>query len=185
MPQTSTAATLATAGGAQFTAGNAGQIADEDEAQVSTRVNQNATAIDFGVAVAIDVSSVDQGCKPWDSDSAKFAGISVRRPIMPASSDGFTVNYPQYETVPLLRDGTIYVQSAEAVRAGDQVLIITAGGSGSGNATAGALGGSKGGVAGTGRIALPGMDGIWLDTTAAGGIGRVRIKSNAGVRTTT
>jgi hypothetical protein len=178
----STYASLASAGGAQFTPGNAGQIADQDEAQVATHINQSSTAIDFGVAVARD-TTVDNGCKPWSGDSDYFLGVSVRNPIAPAATDGYTVSFPQYATVPVLKDGVIYVQAAEAVRAGDQVLIITAGGSG--NGTAGAFGGSKGGVAGSGRVAIPGMNGIWVDTVASGGIGRIRIKSTGTARTTT
>jgi hypothetical protein len=175
-------ATLATAGGRQFAAGNPGQIADQEEAQIATHINQNSAAIDFGVAVARD-TTVDAGCKPWSGDSDYFLGVSVRNPHAPAASDGYTVNFAQYSEVPVLKDGVIFVQAAEAVRAGDQVLIITAGGAG--NGTAGAFGGSKGGVAGSGRVAIPGMNGIWIDTVASGGIGRIRIKTTGTARTTT
>lgn len=184
MPQTSTAATLATAGGTQFTAGNAGQIANQEPHQKHTRVNQSATAIDFGVAVGRS-TTVAGGCQPWATDADYFVGISIRNPHAPAASDGFTVNFPQYSLVPLLTDGDIFVQAAEAVREGDQVLIITAGGTGSGNATPGAFGGSEGGVAGSGRIVIPGMNAIWLDTVVAGGIGRIRIKTTGTARNTT
>lgn len=177
--------TLSTAGGDQFDMGNPGQVADAEKTPIRSLVNMNATAIDFGVAVAVDVSTVDNGCRPWAADADKFAGISVRTgPFGTASTDGLnTVNYPTTSSVPLLRDGVIFVQAAEAVRADDQALILLAGGAG--NGTAGAIGGSKGGLAGTGRVAFPGMDAVWLDATASGAIGRIQVKSNAGVRTTT
>jgi hypothetical protein len=172
---------LLTYGGNEFTAGYPGQIADQEEAITDSRTNEGATAIDFGVAVVLGTVG-DRTCKVMSSDSDKILGISVRRPIHPASSDGNnTVNYAQYKSVEILRAGVIWVLAAEAVREGDQVLALTAGGSG--NTSAGSFGGSKGGVAGSGRIDVP--NAVWEDTTASGAVGRIRIMSPISARRTT
>lgn len=171
--------TLATAGGRRFAAGYPGQIASNLPAQIVSRTNSNATAIEFGVVVAKDPAS-PFGVKPWSGDTDLIAGVVVRDVLMPASTAG-VVNYAQYSSLPILEDGEIFVQVAEAVREGDQALIITAGGTG--NTTAGALGGSKGGVAGSGRVDFPGA--VFLEDIASGAVGRLRVKSTGGRRTTT
>ncbi len=173
--------TLATAGGRRFAKGYPGQVADLEPAQIQTGSNTSATAIVMGVAIAVD-PAVDNGYKPWAADADQFGGISVRNPVQVADSSG-NINVPQYDSLGALTDGVIFVQACEAVRKDDQALIITAGGSG--NSVAGAIGGSKGGVAGSGRIAFPGMNAKWMDDTASGAVGRVRVKTTGGVRTTT
>jgi hypothetical protein len=169
--------TLATAGGRTFAAGYAGQIADGEPVQQDSFVLSSAT-LDFGI-VAVRDTSKERTCKAMSADGDEILGIVVRDPIVqPASSDGLnTITYKQYDEVGILRDCVIFVKAAEDVRAGDQALALTAGGAG--NNQAGAIGGSKGGAAGSGRIDIPYA--IWEDTTASGSIGRVRIKT-VGVR---
>ncbi len=171
--------TLATAGGRRFTAGYPGQQASNLPSQVVSRTNSSATAIEFGVVVAKDAAS-PFGVKPWAADTDLIAGVVVRDVLMPASTAG-VVNYAQYASVPIMEDGEIFVQVAEAVRKDDQAIIITAGGTG--NTVAGALGGSKGGVAGSGRVDFPGA--TYLEDIAQGAVGRLRVKSTGGRRTTT
>lgn len=178
MPQ----ATLLTTGGDLLIAGIPGQIADLESAQVRTRQNSQTGTIDFGVAVFWDTGDADGSCRPQNGASDFCVGISVREPLMVASTDGnTTVNYAKNANVPILEDGVIFVQAAEAVRAQDEVMALLSGGGG--NSSAGALGSIAGGAASSSRLLVPGA--VWLDTTASGGIGRVRIKTVGNVRTTT
>jgi len=174
------ATVLETVGGAQFVAGYAGQIADGEVTQIDSFVNSGSTALDFGIVVVRDTN--DRTCKVMAADTDQILGITVRHADKAADSSG-NVKYAQYDSVPIMREGVVFVKAAEAVRRGDQVLVITAGGAG--NTAAGALGGSKGGVAGSGRVAIPGMNAVWEDTVASGGIGRVRILTTGTARTTT
>ncbi len=176
---------LSTAGTDLLAAGYAGLIADSEEAQVDSFTNTGSTAIDFGVAVVRD-TTVDRGCKNIAADTDQVLGVSVRNPLFPASTDGVnTVKYAQYASVPVLRDGVIFVINGDSVttRRGDQALILTAGGAG--NASVGAIGGSAGGVAGSGRVAFPGMNAVWEDAVASAAVGRIRVKTTGTVRTTT
>lgn len=169
---------LETVGGANFSPAFQGMIADGEPVQIDSFVNTSATSIDFGILVVRDTA--DRSCKVMAADTDQQLGISVRHADMVTDSSG-NVMFLRYASVPVLRDGVIWVKAAEAVRRGDQVLAITAGGAG--NANAGALGGSQGGVAGSGRVDVPGA--VWEDTTASGSLGRIRIKSVGTRRTTT
>lgn len=175
-------ATLATTGGALLTAGIPGQIADLESAQVITRINKASTAIDFGVAAVWDTADADDTCRVQNSSADFVLGITVRQPLFAASADGLTtVNYAQYKAVPILIDGVVFAQCAEATRAQDEVISITGGGAG--NTAAGALGAIVGGATSSTRLLVPGA--MWLDTLTSGAVGRVRIKTVGNVRTTT
>lgn len=177
MPQ----ATLTTCGGDLLTLGKPGQRADLENSTTVTRQNTLATVIDFGVAVFWDTGDVDGGCRVQTGANDFFLGLSVAEPLMAASTDGLdTVNYAQYANVPVMIDGALYVQTAEAVRAQDEVMGLLTGGAG--NSSPGALGGLLGGAASSSRLILPGC--VWLTTTVSGGIGKVRIKTVGAVRTT-
>ena len=171
---------LTSVGGDTLDIGFEGQVIDQEPSQIATFTNSGSTALDFGILAVRDTN--DGTCKVMAADTDLQLGIVVRNPLKPASTDGNnTVNYKQYDSVPVLFDGVIVVRAAEAVRGGDQVLAITAGGSG--NSNAGAFGGSKGGVAGSGRVDVPGA--VWMDTVASGALGRIRIKQVGTRRTTT
>jgi hypothetical protein len=175
-------ATLTTVGSDVLTAGMPGQIADLESAQVITRQNGQAAAIDFGVAAVWDTGDADNTCRVQNSSSDFILGITVREPLFAATADGLTtVNYAQFKAVPILTDGRIFIQAAEAVRAQDEVISITGGGAG--NSAAGALGSIKGGATSATRLLVPGA--VWLTTTASGDIGEVQIKTVGNVRTTT
>lgn len=169
-----------TAGGDQFPAGIAGMLADNEPAQIDSFINSGSSDLDFGILAVRDTS--DRTCKVMAADADLQLGITVRNLTQrPSNLTTPSTVYKQYDTVPVLRDGVIWVQAAEAVRRGDQVLAITAGGSG--NANLGSFGGSKGGAAAGGRVDVPGA--VWEDTTASGAVGRIRIKSAGTRRTTT
>lgn len=157
---------LSSYGGRLRDLGYAGQIVDQNPSVVDTKTNDQATAIDFGNAVAR--SAADNTCKAPTADGDKIIGISVRHAIRPASSDGNnTVNYAQKDAVPVLREGFIYVLAYENTTRGDGVISVTA--------QNGKLGSVTGGAAGAGRVAVPGA--TWETTTTAGQIGIVRINN--------
>jgi hypothetical protein len=173
---------LTTCGGDTFTAGVPGQIADLESAQIITRINGQSGAIDFGVAAGWNTGDADGSCRAITTASF-LLGITAREPLFAASADGLTtVNYTQYKSVPILIDGEIFVQAAEATLAQDEVIAITDG-SGTGNTATGALGAIHSGALSSVRLLVPGA--VWLDTVASGAIGRVRIKTVGNVRTTT
>ena len=152
--------TLSTYGGRTLEIGYAGQLSDQTENVIESHTNAGTDAIDFGVAVAV---AGDRQCKKVSADADRIAGISVRQPSMPALTSDNVVAFAAGYDVPVLRWGKCFAVAAEAVREGDQVLSLTASG--------GALGGTNGGVAGTGRVVVPGA--IWRTTTASGAVGEI------------
>ena len=114
---------LSTYGGLLRAVGYAGELVDQQTATLDSKVNDVATAIDFGVAVAR--SAADNTCKLPTAVTHKVIGVSVRHAIRPAAADG-TVNYAQYDAVPILRKGTVYAVAAENVTRGDTAVALTA-----------------------------------------------------------
>lgn len=155
---------LNTYGGRLHDAGIAGQPADFNPSTIESRTNLNATSINFGVAVCR--GTTDDSCKPQLLDADKILGISVRSPIQPADATGEIV-YKQNESVPVMREGNIWALAFEATNRGDGVIAVTA--------QTGKLGSVTGGVAGVGRVAVPGA--TWETTTAAGAVGLIRINT--------
>ncbi len=153
---------LSTYGGRLRDLGYAGQIVDTNPVTIEALINDQATAIDFGVAVAR--SAADNTCKAPAADGDKIVGISVRHAIRPADSSN-NVTYAQKDAVPVLRDGFVYATAYENATRGDGVISVTA--------QNGKLGSTTGGAAGAGRVAVPGA--TWETTTTAGSIGIVRI----------
>lgn len=153
---------LSSYGGRLRDLGYAGEIADMNDPHTMTRINDQALAIDFGVAVAR--SAADDTCKAPTADADKIIGISVRHVVRPADSSN-NVTYAQRDAVPVLKNGNIYVLAYENSTRGDGVISVTA--------QNGKLGSTTGGAAGAGRVAVPGA--VWETTTTAGQIGIVRI----------
>jgi hypothetical protein len=116
---------LSTYGGRLRDLGYAGELVDQNYGRIISKTNEGATAIDFGVAVAR--GAADATCKAPAADTDEIIGIAVRHAIRPASGDGNnTVNYAQYDTVPVLEEGYIYAVPSENVTRGDKVVNITA-----------------------------------------------------------
>jgi len=177
-------ATLSTTGGALLSAGIAGQVADLETAQIISRINLSATAIDFGVAVFWAIGDDPEQCRPQHASTDLFTGISVRLPTMTSSSDAdtlSTVNFAQYKSVPICIDGTVFALAAETVKARQQCYGLQSGGAG--NGSAGALGSIEGGATSATRLALTGTG--WVDNVTTGTVGRMRIKYVGDVTTST
>lgn len=116
---------LSSYGGRLRDLGYAGQIVNTNPSVIDSKINESATAIDFGVAVAR--GAADNTCKPPAAVSDKIMGISARHAIRPASADGNnTVTYAQRDAVPILRDGYVYVVAAENASRGDTAVALTA-----------------------------------------------------------
>lgn len=164
-----TKATLLTYGGMLHDIGYAGDIVDFQPTELDSKINESATAIDFGVPVSR--GAADNTCKPFATIADKVIGVSVRHAIRPPIDLAGNVKYAQYDSVPLLRqNGFIYAVAVENATRDDVAIALTA--------TAN-FGSTTGGAAGAGRLALDGTSGnikaIWETTTAAGSIGIIRV----------
>lgn len=142
-------------------------------------LNESATAIEYGAPVARGSATTQAGdmfeyCKPVAADADEIIGVTVRDPS-DVSAASNSSNYPRYAAVPVKKAGRVAVRAAEAVRAGDEVLVLTA--------TPGTFASSKGGVAGSGRVAMKGWK--WVTTTAAAAIGIIEGFDTHTGRTTT
>ncbi len=153
---------ITTYGGLLPVAGYAGQIVDGNPTTVESKQNDQATSIDFGVAVAR--SAADNTCKAPTLDADKIIGISARLATKVADSSG-NVLYLQNDMVPIVKEGYVYVVAYENVVRGDGAISVTA--------QNGKISGTTAGAAGAGRVAIPAA--TWETTTAAGSVGIVRI----------
>lgn len=116
---------LSTYGGRLRDVGYAGEIVDQNYARITNKVNEGAAALGFGVAVAR--GAADNTCKKPAADGDEIIGISARHAIRPATSDGNnTVQYNQYDAVPVIEEGLVYAIAGENVSRGDKVVNITA-----------------------------------------------------------
>ncbi len=177
-------ASLNSAGGPLLALGYPGQIADDQECSIMSRINESTTGgtstatpgmMDFGIAVG---KGTNPGCCKFLATSELPIGITVRNPVM--SPDGLNnVGYAPTMAVGIMYLGDIFVQAYETVTDGDEVLALTAHG--------GQLGGITGGAASSTRLVVPGAN--WVaelgqTTIAAGTIGRVRLTGTSNPRTT-
>jgi hypothetical protein len=140
---------LLTYGGLLHDPGYAGQAVDMNFDKWYNLINSQATAIQFGYAVARDVA--DGTCKAPSADSDVIIGISGRWAIKASPGYGQTsanvVQFAQYDQVPVMRDGMIYAVPVENVQRGDRVVSLTA--------QNGALGGESGNVGGSDATLAP------------------------------
>lgn len=165
------AITLATYGGLTQAVGFPGQLAEAGPHTIRSFINESATAIDFGRAVCRGTATAAGAtdlCKPVGVDGDIIIGISIRDAALLTANSSGEVTYAQRMAVPVMESGVVFVTAAEAVAEGTGALSLTAG--------VGTIGGVSNGAAGAGRVVIPGA--IWLDTTASGAIGRVRIKNS-------
>lgn len=177
-------ATLNSAGGPVLELGYPGQIADDQECSIMSRINESTTGgtslatpgmMDFGIAVG---RGTNPGCCKFLAASELPIGITVRNPVM--SPDGLNqMGYAPTTAVGIMYLGDIFCTAYETVTDGDEVLALTAQG--------GKLGGITGGAASSTRLVVPGAQ--WVaeigqTTIAAGKIGRVRLTGTSNPRTT-
>jgi hypothetical protein len=167
--------TLLTVGGVMLAPGYVGGIAESyPSGGVVSAINEGTPVIDFGQVVVRGVAvgaGLTQNCKLQTADADLILGVAVRNAgNLTASTDGLnTVNYPQYQAVPVAKRCTIWAVPVENVVAGADALVITAAG-----ATTSKIGSTTGGAAGAGRIAFPGLA-KWETTTLSGALGKLRL----------
>lgn len=133
----------------------AGQDMTPDRPRLSF-INEAATALDAGIPVArgTAVTSSPGGpemCKVVAADGDELLGVTLRNVSKDADANQ-APKYERWEDVLVAAEGTVAVIAAEAVRGGDEVIVIVAGA----GAAATAFGSSKGGAIGSGRVALTG-----------------------------
>ncbi len=153
---------LTTYGGLLRDLGYAGDRANLNPMSTIQLINENALAIQYGQAVAR--GAADDTCKPPSLDTDIIIGFALRQPTTAADPLTSLTSYPQFGAVPVMREGDMIAVPFENVKAGDDVLSITA--------QKGLLGGTTSGAAGAGRVAVPGA--VWDTTTPAGMPGKIR-----------
>jgi hypothetical protein len=97
-----------------------GMVANSEPCIVVSRIAEDAEGIGFGkVCVMGDADNT-----VTDSEaSKKFEGISVMDP----TQNGATADmFPQYATVPVMKQGVIWVTASVAVAKGDPVYFVPA-----------------------------------------------------------
>lgn len=165
---------LATVGGQEFPVGYPGQLAflPGGQPEIETRMNENATAIDFGAGVcrgtAVAPGTIGNTRPAFNPGVVIGFAVRALSEANTAVSAG-TVNYPQYSPVPILKDGLMWVTAAaEGATEGDAAVIVVATPSTVGSATGGAANGTT-------RLAT---SAVWQQTVAGGAVGLIRVKSN-------
>jgi hypothetical protein len=127
-----------------------GMDVDQNPSVTDSFTNDQAIAIQFGYAVARSLA--DNTCKAPTLDTDPIIGLASRHAIMPTQGygDGGTnqVQYSQWATVPVKREGRIYKVPAENVTRGDIVVSLTA--------QNGALGSAANNLLATANAALAG-----------------------------
>lgn len=133
---------------AQTTYGNApaiglpGQIANEELANIISRIVETSGGLNFGQPAARSATAANQNsCRLMVSGGA-FLGIAVLNRAVPADADD-PDNYPQHFAAALLTQGNIFVTAGAAVVPGDDVYWDSA---------TGKYGTSSGGT----NVAIPG-----------------------------
>lgn len=166
--------TLATVGGQEFSAGYAGQLAylPGGAPDIESRVNEGATAIDYGAPVCRGVATVPgtTGNGKITTASGIVIGFAIRA-LSEANTtvSAGTVNIPQYSEVGVLKDGLMWVVAAENATEGDGAIALSGTPATVGSVTGGAANGTTRLVTGA----------VWQQTVTAGNVGLIRVKNNA------
>lgn len=150
-------------GGALRAIGYKGQKSRLSENITDSAINENATVITFGEAVA--KGTTDKTCKIPTTSSEKLLGLVERDVVTHVADSTGEAGFAQYKDVPIMKLGYMNAMPVENVSKGDQVVVLTSGGNYVG------LGGTTVAVPGSGRQILPGH--VWETTTAANVLGEI------------
>lgn len=166
---------LATVGGMEFPVGYAGQLAKlpgGGAPLIESRVNENATAIDFGAAVCrgtVTTPGTIGATRPIFNPGVVL-GFAVRSlEAANTTVSAGTINYPQKSEVPILREGFMWALAGENATEGDAVVAVVASPSDLGSGTGGAANGTT-------RLAT---SATWQQTVTSGNIGLIKVSNNA------
>lgn len=112
-------ATVQSSYSATMTAAVAGMLANQREHHIDSRVCETAAGIGFGVAVS--QGTADNGAVLGAAASTGFVGISIKE----TTTNPSTVDeYQQYENLPVLTDGDVWVTTGGIVTAGGDVTFL-------------------------------------------------------------
>lgn len=136
-----------------------GMLFDLGSRDTITRTVETAAGIGFGLAVSRGTDKTKQCIL----GGAAYLGLSLRSLEREADNTAGDIEYKQYAAAAIIRRGYVYCKTAGAVTPGSSVKYV--------NAT-GAL---STGAAGAGETTID--NATWETTTAADGIGVVRLES--------
>ncbi|MGE7137939.1 structural cement protein Gp24 [Luteibacter sp. NPDC031894] len=153
---------LSTYGGRLLDEGYAGQVIDLNTHSIFNYRNEGAAGIDFGLFVARGAAA--DTCKLPGAADDEIVGISVRHSVGVADING-DVLYLQNAMVPALEIGRIRVVCENGCSPGDPVFVRYAG--------AGVQGAARSATVANETAAFTAA--VWDSTTAAGGLGVIRI----------
>ena len=173
-------------GGLLHDIGYAGQAVDPNFNEWRNFINDQALAISFGAAVAR--SAADNTCKAPTLDTDRIIGISGRHAIKASPGYGQVganvVQYAQFDSVPIMANGSIYAFAAENVTRGDAVVSLTASngtlGSAANNPMPVATAAAQGNVVASGTITLT-NNAVVGDTVTVNGVTVAFVAAGAAV----
>lgn len=102
-------------------AGLPGMIANGETSNRISRTCEDAAGIGFGVPCYR--GSSDEGCTATVGTLATFLGFSINHAALGLLAGQDADEYPQYESVPILTQGAIYINIKGAIADGTEVTI--------------------------------------------------------------
>lgn len=102
----------------EMDAGVVGGIANTENRNIVSRAVETAEGLEFGVPVV--QGTLDKTCRATEAGDTVFTGVTLL--------DRSTLNdrFDQYDTARILIEGVVWVKVAEAVKAGDPVVVTVA-----------------------------------------------------------
>lgn len=102
----------------EMDAGVVGGIANTENRNIVSRAVETAEGLEFGVPVV--QGTLDKTCRATKAGDTVFTGVTLL--------DRSTLNdrFDQYDTARILIEGVVWVKVAEAVKAGDPVVVTVA-----------------------------------------------------------
>lgn len=101
-------------------AGLPGQIANEEQANIISKIVETSGGINFGQPAARSATNAKENSCRLMASGASFLGIAVLNRAVPADADD-PDNYPQYSAAALITEGPVFVTCGETVVPGDDV----------------------------------------------------------------
>lgn len=117
-------AELQTAYSDTIAAGFPGMVANGETSNRITRTIEDAAGIGFGKAAFR--GSGDHGCTVTVGTAATFLGPVIATSAIALTAGADADEYPQYENVPIMTQGTIWVLCGDAVTDGAPVYVDAA-----------------------------------------------------------
>lgn len=104
----------------------AGMVANGETSNRITRTNEDAAAVGFGVPVFRGTG--DHGCTATVGTLATMLGWTIAQQGQAILAGGAADTFPQYENVPIIARGAVYINIKGAITDGAAVTIGKGGG---------------------------------------------------------